>query len=132
MRRKLLVARRVIDGNDRKFRASRRRGVTETWVCTREHDAAQSRDEKSPLVSTRRVIHSSRLGRLNRSTFIRMGRRISSGRNASHSGPKRPWSYITEAALKILISSHVFLPSVGGLENASMMLAEQFTRESNE
>jgi glycogen(starch) synthase len=34
--------------------------------------------------------------------------------------------------LKILISSHAFLPSVGGLENASMILAEQFVRAGND
>jgi glycosyltransferase involved in cell wall biosynthesis len=34
--------------------------------------------------------------------------------------------------MKILISSHAFLPSVGGLENVSMMLAEEFVRAGHE
>jgi glycogen synthase len=33
-----------------------------------------------------------------------------------------------KAALKILISSHSFLPTVGGIENVSIMLADQFVR----
>ena len=34
--------------------------------------------------------------------------------------------------MKILFSSHAFLPGVGGLENVSMMLAEQFVRAGQE
>jgi glycogen(starch) synthase len=34
--------------------------------------------------------------------------------------------------VKILVSSHAFLPSIGGLENVSVMLAEQFMRQGHE
>src|SRR6266404_5827618 len=34
--------------------------------------------------------------------------------------------------MKILMSSHYFLPSIGGLENVSAMLAEEFVRKGHE